>query len=25
MMTDIMVKELYNETKWEAANRANGF
>jgi len=25
MMTDTMVKELYNETKWEAANRANGF
>jgi len=24
-MSDVMVKESYGKTKWEAANRANGF
>jgi len=24
-MSDVMVKESYGKTKWEAANRTNGF
>jgi len=25
MMSDVMVKELHEKTKWKAANRANRF